>query len=195
MEIWPTIKPPVQSLDDEITREHGISVHIKREDLNHSEIIGNKLRKLKYNLIEAKHQRASVLLSFGGAYSNHILALSAAGRIFNIPTIGIIRGEELQSAPLNPVLQQAQLNGMDLYFVSRETYKRKAQIDYLMSLQERFGGCCIIPEGGSNQLGVQGAAEIVEDIDSEFDVDCQRLRYWWYAGRDYQGSMGARFFN
>jgi len=170
MDIWTTIKSPVQSLEDEITREHDISVHIKREDLNHSEIIGNKLRKLKYNLIEAKQQRASALLSFGGAYSNHILALSAAGRIFNIPTIGIIRGEELLKAPLNPVLQQAKLNGMDLHFVSRESYKRRAQANYLVSLQERFGDCYIMPEGGSNQLGVQGAAEIVEDIGSDYDA-------------------------
>ncbi len=160
----------MQPLEDDITREYGINVAIKREDLNHSELIGNKLRKLKYNLIEAQHQHASALLSFGGAYSNHILALSAAGRIFSMPTIGVIRGDELHDAPLNPVLQQAKSNGMDLHFVSRETYKRKTQADYLISLHEQFGKFYMIPEGGSNQLGIKGAAEIVDDIDSEYDV-------------------------
>ena len=128
------------------------------------------MRKLKYNIIKAKQQHASALLSFGGAYSNHILALSAAGRILGMSTIGIVRGEELSSAPLNPVLQQAKLNGMDIHFVSRETYKRRHEADYIKGLHEQFGEIYMIPEGGSNDRGVQGAAEIIDDINNEYDL-------------------------
>jgi 1-aminocyclopropane-1-carboxylate deaminase/D-cysteine desulfhydrase-like pyridoxal-dependent ACC family enzyme len=170
MEIFNHINAPIQLLIDEFTGQYGVSLSIKREDLNHAEIMGNKLRKLKYNLLEAERLNSPALLSFGGAFSNHILALSAAGKIFNIPTIGIIRGEELMNTSLNPVLEQARSNGMKLHFISRECYKRKAQTGFIDALHGQFGEFVMIPEGGSNELGVKGAAEITDDIRSEYDV-------------------------
>ncbi len=160
------IYAPIQ----EIEAVSGVSLFIKREDLNHHEIMGNKLRKLKYNLIRAKELNFSSLLSFGGAYSNHILALSAAGRIYGFKTIGIIRGEELKNKELNFVLSQAKQNGMEFYFVSREEYKRKNEAEFIEKLRNKFENSYIVPEGGSNDLAIKGAAEIVFDIDEHYDV-------------------------
>jgi len=169
-EFFQALNPPIQTLSDSVTETYNVHVSIKREDLNHPEIVGNKLRKLKYNLIAAKNQDASSLLSFGGAYSNHILALSAAGRLFDIPTIGVIRGEELANTELNPVLQKARENGMHLHFILREQYKNKYDHSVERILRERFGQYYMVPEGGSNELGVKGAAEIVSDLDNRYDV-------------------------
>lgn len=169
-ELFAGLDVPVQSLSDEITRQYKVSLAIKREDLNHPEIVGNKLRKLKYNILHARQKNKTVLLSFGGAYSNHILALSAAGKIFNISTIGIIRGEELRGAALNPVLLKAKANGMTLSFVSREQYKRKNDADFIDHLHEQWGDFLLIPEGGSNALGVKGAAEILDKLEDQYDI-------------------------
>lgn len=170
MDIFTNINAPVQTLFDDITRKHSVLLHIKREDLNHPEIMGNKLRKLKYNLLDAQQKKASCLLSFGGAFSNHILALSAAGRIFNIPTIGIIRGAELVDKKPNLILAQALNNGMQLEFISRQDYKIKGQTDFINQLHKQFGDFYLLPEGGSNALAVQGVAEIMDDIDDRHDV-------------------------
>ncbi len=170
MELFENIDAPIHRLSDEVTDRYGVQLAIKREDFVHPEIMGNKLRKLKYNIIDACKSYNPVLLSFGGAYSNHILALSAAGRIFTIPTIGIIRGDELAGAGLNPVLDVAQRNGMQLAFVSRMDYRRKTEPEFLQGLHDEYGDFTVIPEGGSNSLAVKGAAEIVADIDDEFDV-------------------------
>lgn len=170
MDIFSDIIVPTQPLIDEVTHRHRVSLFLKREDLNHAEIMGNKLRKLKYNIIEAKKQAVPTLLSFGGAYSNHILALSAAGRLFNMPTIGVIRGEELAAQALNPVLDQAKQNGMTLHFVSRQQYKLKNEAHFIDQLQQKFGPYYAIPEGGSNALGVKGAAEILDKLDDQYDV-------------------------
>ncbi|NOY66564.1 MAG: 1-aminocyclopropane-1-carboxylate deaminase/D-cysteine desulfhydrase [Gammaproteobacteria bacterium] len=170
MKIFNNITAPVQALVDPVTREHGISLFIKREDLNHPEIMGNKLRKLKYNLLAAKEQNITTLLSFGGAFSNHILALSAAGRIFNFSTIGIIRGDELESKPLNPVLLKAKQNGMQLFFISRSDYREKESAGFIKKLHLSYGNFFMIPEGGSNKLAVNGAAEIMDDLDEEYDL-------------------------
>jgi 1-aminocyclopropane-1-carboxylate deaminase len=170
MELFNNIRAPIQSLTDEITRQYNVSLAIKREDLNHPDIVGNKLRKLKYNILAAKQKNKAVILSFGGAYSNHILALSAAGKIFNIPTIGVIRGEELQNAALNPVLSKAKANGMRLSFITREQYKRKNESAFIENLHNTLGDFYLIPEGGSNELGVKGAAEILEGLEDQYDV-------------------------
>lgn len=160
------------NINTEITNIGGlknISLSIKREDLNHPEIMGNKLRKLKYNIIKAQDINAPALLSFGGAFSNHILAFSVAGRIFNIPTIGIIRGEELANKNLNPILEQAQNNGMKLHFVTREEYKNKNTPQFLEDLKIKLGNIYIVPEGGSNDLAIKGAAEIIDDLKESYD--------------------------
>lgn len=170
MEYFDHLTSPIQHLSDEVTEKYGVSLTIKREDLLHPEIMGNKLRKLKYNIIQARYDNASQLLSFGGAYSNHILALSAAGRIFNMPTTGIIRGDELQKSRLNPVLEKAQKNGMQLSFISRADYRHKTEPGFLQKLHEEFGEFTLIPEGGTNALAVKGAAEIVESLDDDYDL-------------------------
>lgn len=170
MELFENITSPIQHLSDEVTEKYGVSLAVKREDLNHPEIMGNKLRKLKYNLIQARHDDAPQLLSFGGAYSNHILALSAAGRILNMPTTGIIRGDELQKSRLNPVLEKAQENGMQLSFISRSDYRKKTEPHFLQQLHEEFGVFALIPEGGTNALAVKGAAEIIKDLGEGYDV-------------------------
>ncbi len=144
------------------------NLYIKREDLIHPAISGNKWYKLKYNLVEAERQGFSTLLTFGGAYSNHIYAVAAAGNLFGFKTIGIIRGEE--HLPLNPTLDFASNNGMELHYVRRSEYRRKSYPEFLEKLKSKFGDVYIIPEGGSNDLAVKGASEIIENINFDFDL-------------------------
>ena len=114
---------PLQKVNDSLLEEYGVELYVKRDDLIHHAISGNKWRKLKYNLLEAKNQQKDTLLSFGGAFSNHIYALAAAGAEFGFKTIGVIRGKD--ASPENPTLKFAQEQGMLLHFVDREDYKRK----------------------------------------------------------------------
>jgi len=152
-----------------------IKLFIKREDLlkvvpNNPHISGNKWRKLKYNLLKAKQEKKSTLLSFGGAYSNHLHALAAAGKAFDFSTIGIIRGEPI--FPLNPTLQFAHNQGMRLEYVSRQEYRQKNEPTFIDSLHQKHENFHLIPEGGTNQLALKGCAEIVENIDISFDYIC-----------------------
>ncbi|WP_410210900.1 1-aminocyclopropane-1-carboxylate deaminase/D-cysteine desulfhydrase [Aquirhabdus sp.] len=157
-----------------IYRPHHIQLHLKREDLLHPTISGNKFRKLKYNLIEAREQGHTTLLTFGGAYSNHIAAVATAGQEYGFQTIGIIRGEELiDKIADNPTLAQALANGMQLHFVSRTDYRRKTDTNFLENLRTQMGDFYLIPEGGTNQLAVQGCEEILTEQDrADFDVIC-----------------------
>ena len=111
------IPSPLEVIKYPLFTEKKINVYVKRDDLIHPEISGNKWRKLKYNLIEAKAQKKNTILTFGGAYSNHISATSAVGKIFGFKTIGVVRGEE--TLPLNPTLLQAKKDGMKLVYISR----------------------------------------------------------------------------
>lgn len=147
-----------------------ISLHIKREDLLHPQISGNKFRKLKYNLMHAKNANYDTLVTFGGAFSNHILALAAAGKHYKLKTIGIIRGEELKdNYRQNPTLSLAESFGMQLLFISREQYKNKDHSAVETLLPNRY---LIIPEGGTNELAIKGCEEILTNKDSEFDYIC-----------------------
>ncbi|KHO16082.1 1-aminocyclopropane-1-carboxylate deaminase [Acinetobacter baumannii] len=151
------------------------SVHldIKRIDLIHPQISGNKFFKLKYNLLAAKQQGLSTILTFGGAYSNHIAATAYAAYLFGLHSIGIIRGEELASKPLNPTLAKAQSLGMQLHFVSRNEYHLRNDENYLQQLHLQFPETFIIPEGGTNELAVQGCQEILSQYDlDQYDVIC-----------------------
>ena len=151
----------------------GIEVYVKREDLLHSEISGNKFRKLKYNLLEAKRLGYKKILTFGGAYSNHIAAVAAAGRDYGFETIGVIRGEELSTNFLqNPTLSKAHQDGMQFHFVSRSTYRTKENIDFINSLHDFFGHFYLIPEGGTNSLAIKGCEEILTQEDEKFDFIC-----------------------
>jgi len=150
-----------------------ISLTIKREDLNHPFISGNKLRKLKYNLLQAKAEKKTTLLTFGGAFSNHIAAVAYAGKEQGFKTIGIIRGDELfDKIEENPTLKFAQENGMEFEFVSREDYRNKSEISFIEKLKEKFGDFYLVPEGGTNELAVKGCEEILTTEDSVFNYVC-----------------------
>ncbi|WP_297332888.1 pyridoxal-phosphate dependent enzyme [Flavobacterium sp.] len=150
-----------------------ISLTIKREDLLHPHISGNKYRKLKYNIAEAINQGSSTLLTFGGAYSNHIAAAAAAGKKYGLNIIGIIRGDELQDKAMhNPTLKFAADCGMKLHFISREAYREKHTPEFIAHLQREFGEFYLLPEGGTNALAIKGCEEILRGEDSAFTHIC-----------------------
>lgn len=150
-----------------------ISLTIKREDLIHPFVSGNKFRKLKYNLFQAKSENKTTLLTFGGAFSNHIAAVAYAGNEKGFKTIGIIRGDELSDKiEENPTLKFAQENGMQFEFVSREEYRLKSEISFIEKLKDRFGDFYLVPEGGTNELAVKGCEEILTNEDSVFQYVC-----------------------
>jgi 1-aminocyclopropane-1-carboxylate deaminase len=161
---------PLEQLEDERLARRGIQLLLKRDDLIHPDLPGNKWRKLKHNLGAARDEGHDTLLTFGGAYSNHIRATAAAGRLFGFATIGVIRGEE--HLPLNPSLAYAVDQGMRLTYLDRASYRRKDDPDALASLSQRFGRFYLLPEGGSNELAVRGCAELPGEIALEFDVIC-----------------------
>ncbi|MBT5229424.1 MAG: 1-aminocyclopropane-1-carboxylate deaminase/D-cysteine desulfhydrase [Methylococcales bacterium] len=147
-----------------------LRVLVLREDQNHPEIPGNKFWKLKYNLKQAMTERQDTLLSFGGAYSNHILALAQAGQLLGLKTIGVIRGEPHDE--LNPILLKAVAAGMTLDYLSRSDYRLKHTEAITEALIAKHGRCFIVPEGGSNALAVKGTSEILPRINEPFDVVC-----------------------
>ena len=154
--------PPIESLSLDWCDEYGIEFKVLRLDLIHPLLGGNKWFKLKHNILAARELGKHTILSFGGAYSNHLRALAAAGNLFGIRTIGLVRGELVQ--PLNPVLEFAQNQGMDLVSIDRQTYNLKHTEQFASSLHKRFGDFHIVPEGGSNDLGIQGCSEILDLI-------------------------------
>jgi 1-aminocyclopropane-1-carboxylate deaminase/D-cysteine desulfhydrase-like pyridoxal-dependent ACC family enzyme len=162
-------KTPIQELESQLFERHGIRVLVKREDLNHPFVSGNKWWKLKYNLEEAVRLDHDVLLTFGGAYSNHIFATAGAGRELGLKTIGIIRGEE--TLPLNHTLAFAESCGMKLHYISREAYRKKAELDSITQLRDQFGNLYLIPEGGTNEFAVKGCAEFAAQLNNEIDFD------------------------
>jgi 1-aminocyclopropane-1-carboxylate deaminase len=162
--------PVVRLQDDDMLDQRGVAIYLKRDDLIHTELPGNKWRKLKYNLAAAREQGASTLLTFGGAYSNHIRAVAAAADHFGFRSIGVIRGE--RHDPLNDVLAFAQERGMILAYMDRQTYRRKMSAEVVDRLHSELGEFFLIPEGGSNAHAVRGCAELVDEIDQDFDFIC-----------------------
>lgn len=161
---------PVTVLHDERLDRAGVTVLLVRDDLVDPELPGNKSRKLKYNLVAAREQGHGTLLTFGGAYSNHLRAVAAAGRRHGFRTVGVVRGEE--HLPLNPSLAYAAAHGMTLTYLDRDAYRRKHTEPVLAALRATWGDCYVIPEGGSNALAVRGCAELPAAIDADFDVLC-----------------------
>ena len=154
-----------------------ISLFIKREDELHPFISGNKYRKLKYNLEEALNQKNETLITFGGAYSNHIAAMAAAGFEHNFKTIGVIRGDELANnleevIQKNATLKFASEHNMKFEFVSRSEYRTKTSVTFIRKLKEKFGDFYLIPEGGTNNLAVKGCEEILNEEDVKYDIVC-----------------------
>lgn len=160
-----------------ILEEKKVTLFIKREDEIHPYVSGNKFRKLKYNLLEAKKQQKHTLLTFGGAFSNHIVATAVAGNSNNYKTIGVIRGEELgrdleKTLANNSTLREAFKNGMTFEFVSRQQYRDKLNPKFIHQLRQKFGDFYLIPEGGTNDLAVKGCEEILTTKDVNFNYIC-----------------------
>ncbi len=150
-----------------------VEVWMKREDLLHPFVSGNKLRKLQYNLLQAQQDKYNCLLTFGGAYSNHIAATAYAAKTFGLHSIGVIRGEELKDKiRSNPTLSFAKENGMSFHFVSREDYRKKESQAFIDMLHQKFGYFYLIPEGGTNNLAIKGCEEILSIRDEKFDYIC-----------------------
>jgi 1-aminocyclopropane-1-carboxylate deaminase/D-cysteine desulfhydrase-like pyridoxal-dependent ACC family enzyme len=147
-----------------------VNVLMKRIDLVHPVISGNKWYKMKYNIVEMQNLGLNTMLTFGGAYSNHIHAAAHAGKIFGFKTIGLIRGEK--HIPLNVTLQAAVDEGMELHYVDRTTFRKRETREFLTRIKETFGNVYILPVGGSNKLALKGCAEIIEQIDIDFDYIC-----------------------
>ena len=154
---------PIELLKDALFDKFGVRVYVKRDDLIHPSVQGNKWRKLKYNLLKIKELNIPTLMTFGGAFSNHIHATAAASQLFGINTIGIIRGEI--TVPLSNTLIFAENHGMKLHFVSREEYKNKTALTH--ALIDTFGDVYVLPEGGTNDLAVVGCTEIVNEINQQ----------------------------
>ena len=161
--------PLTEVVDDRLARR-GVRLLVKRDDLIHPDLPGNKWRKLKYNLAAARERDCRTLLTFGGAYSNHIRAVAAAGAYFGFGTVGVIRGEEHR--PLNPSLAYAVRQGMRLTYLDRSSYRHKQAPELLARLRSEFGEHYLLPEGGSNELAVRGCAEIPAEIAEPFDLIC-----------------------
>jgi 1-aminocyclopropane-1-carboxylate deaminase len=153
--------------------EGQVFLSLKREDLHGDGISGNKLRKLKYNVAKAITEGYTQIVTFGGAYSNHILAASFIKKDYGIDVIGVVRGEELiDKVEENPTLNLSQQNGMQFHFVSREKYRNKMSADFLVELKDKFGDFYLLPEGGTNELAIQGCEEILTAEDGAFDYIC-----------------------
>lgn len=163
-----------------ILEENKIDLFIKREDLIHPFVSGNKFRKLKYNLKEAQKFKKKSLLTFGGAFSNHIVATAIAGKLMGFRTFGIIRGQELgtnltKTLKENATLREAHANGMTFQFISREVYRQKSSSDFIEAMKRKWGNFYLIPEGGTNSLAISGCEEILTKEDSKFDYICSSV--------------------
>ncbi|MDH5398262.1 MAG: pyridoxal-phosphate dependent enzyme [Cyclobacteriaceae bacterium] len=170
MDIIPKSKISCDEIPHPAARAQNIRLLLLRLDKTHPVVSGNKWYKLKYNLLEAQKQGYKKLLTFGGAYSNHLAATAEACRIAGLEGIGVIRGEP--TSIMNPTLLFAIKCGMDLYYVTRAEYRLKNQPEFIKHLQEDIGPFYLVPEGGSNEAGVKGAREIIGDIPESFDYLC-----------------------
>lgn len=162
--LHPRLPSPLQEIEDEAFARRGVRLVLKRDDLIHMDLPGNKWRKLEPNLRAAAAAGAGTLLTFGGAYSNHLRATAAAGRLLGFGTIGVVRGDELAGAPLNPSLARCAADGMRLHFLDRDRYRRKSEPEVLAALHDRFGAFHVLPEGGSNALAAQGCTELGREL-------------------------------
>jgi 1-aminocyclopropane-1-carboxylate deaminase len=175
-----TVESKNQQVFLPILEEKKVELFIKREDLIHPFVSGNKFRKLKYNLQEAKKLKKKALFTYGGAFSNHIVATAVAGKIAGFKTFGIIRGDELgkkleETLEQNATLREAHNNGMKFQFVSREQYRQKSSFGFVEKMKNKWGDFYVIPEGGTNCLAVDGCEEILNKEDSKFNYICSAV--------------------
>ena len=159
---------PLQHVPDPFPEAVPIRLYLKRDDLLHPQVSGNKWRKLHHNLLEARRLGQSTLLTFGGAYSNHLVATAAAGKLAGFQTIGLVRGHELAEKPLNSRLAFCREQGMALHFLDRNAYRdASTSANPAPGWLARFGPCYVLPEGGTNELALRGTAEIMPDIGAQ----------------------------
>ena len=146
-----------------------VNVVVKRDDKNHEFVQGNKMRKLKYNLIEANRSAADTLITFGGAYSNHLLATAFAAQACGFQSVGVVRGDELadNTAVWSETLFNCQEFGMQLVFVSRSDYRLKEKSQTFQQLIKSKPNSYVLPEGGSNHLALEGVAELIPEMDQQ----------------------------
>ncbi len=165
----PRLPSPLHEVSDGRFERHGVRLLLKRDDLIHPELVGNKWRKLAPVLATAGGR---AVVTFGGAYSNHLRAAAAAGRLLGLPTVGVVRGQELADRPLNPSLARCAADGMRLHFVDRSTYRRKSEPDTLAALLRAVDaeGAVVVPEGGSNAEAVRGCRALGEELGEHADV-------------------------
>ena len=162
VDFFETMKSPLQLLPNPFPTKVNINLYIKRDDLLHPMVSGNKFRKLKYNLLAASVQGIDRLVTFGGAYSNHLHATAAAGKMFGFETVCFVRGQDY-SHRLTPTLLFAKECGMSFRFLTRADYRRRNEPDFLAHLLDQEPGY-FVPEGGTNALGVRGVAEVAQEI-------------------------------
>jgi 1-aminocyclopropane-1-carboxylate deaminase len=158
----------LEKINDQLFTDKQLQVFVLRLDKLHPLTGGNKHFKLKYNFQEAKEQNYSCILSFGGAYSNHIAALAAAAKAEGLRSVGVIRGDELRD-DANPTLKAAAANGMQFLFETREGYRDKYSPKFIDTLKNNYGDFFMVPEGGSNAHAVKGCMEIKDLIPIPFD--------------------------
>lgn len=156
---------PLQQLRHPLFNQKQVEVWIKRDDLIHAEVSGNKWRKLIYSIEAAKSENKKQILTFGGAYSNHIVATAIACEANGLDSIGLIRGEAHK--PLNPSLKKAKQAGMQLVYLERSLYKRKRSTAFLDELKQKYPNAFIVPEGGANPEGVKGCKQILKEVPFE----------------------------
>ncbi|MDA5144227.1 pyridoxal-phosphate dependent enzyme [Streptomyces sp. AD681] len=165
----PRLPSPLHEVADERFERRGVRLLLKRDDLIHPELVGNKWRKLAPVLATADGR---TVVTFGGAYSNHLRAAAAAGRLLGLSTVGVVRGQELADRPLNPSLARCAADGMRLHFVDRSTYRRKSEPETLAALLRAVDaeGAVVVPEGGSNAEAVRGCRALGEELGGHADV-------------------------
>ncbi|MGW1725496.1 1-aminocyclopropane-1-carboxylate deaminase/D-cysteine desulfhydrase [Streptomyces sp. NPDC002306] len=165
----PRLPSPLREVVDARFARHGVRLLLKRDDLIHPELIGNKWRKLAPNLDAAA---GLPIVTFGGAYSNHLRATAAAGRLLGLSTTGVVRGQELAERPLNPSLARCAADGMRLHFIDRSTYRHKNDPRTLAAILRAAGAedAYVVPEGGSNAVAVRGCVPLGAELRGLADV-------------------------
>ena len=167
--IFKVERSEIQEVESDFLRTHDVRLFVKRDDLIHEEVSGNKWRKLKYNVIRAIEEKREGILTFGGAYSNHLIATASACKTIGLKSIGIVRGKELDESS-NETLKRCSELGMKLVFITREEYKLRNEKYYIESLALEYQNFLIVPEGGANYHGIIGCQEILKDISGMSDV-------------------------
>ena len=166
------LRAETQRIDHPLLEKYDVALDLRREDTLFPMVSGNKFRKLRYNLEAARDGGWDRLMTFGGAFSNHIHATAAAGALYGFQTIGFIRGDELAHKPLNSTLSDATSHGMQLVFLRREAYRRRMENTFHRELQIDYGPAYLLPEGGTNELAIKGCAEILYAEDDRYSLIC-----------------------